>query len=221
MLQSSCFCYLWQFVFRADGVKNAPPSSYLAEFRTRPVIERRAASIHVHVDGENGPSISDVSSAALHAVSSLLEHVNGSQLGHIMRSCFDSLDQLKGWSHIEHCCWFTLKAAEWAQYQYRYAVPTWLVERLLESRDTTDTQQALTAMVATVFTSPVPLINLSTSDILTNLMMLLTRSISIDSNNAILPSLIKCISSLGRHVYYSDQIHDLAVRPRIYLYVRF
>lgn len=165
--------------------------------------------------------MSDVSSAALHAISSLLEHVNGAQLGHIMRSCFDSLDQLKGWSHIEHCCWFTLKAAEWAQYQYRYAVPTWLVERLLESRDTTDTQQALTAMVATVFTSPVPLINLSTSDILTNLMMLLTRSISFDSNNAILPSLIKCISSLGRHVYYSDQIHDLAVRPCIYLYVRF
>ncbi|KAJ3739525.1 hypothetical protein DFH05DRAFT_1513683 [Lentinula detonsa] len=198
---------------QAGGVKEAPMSPYLAEFRTRPIIERRAASIHIHVDGENGPSMADVSSAALRAISSLLEHVNGSQLGYIMRSSFDSLDQLKGWSHIDRCCWFTLKTAEWAQYQYRYAVPTWLVERLLESQDApkaTDMQQALTAMVSTVFNSPVPLINLSTSDILTNLMTLLMRRISIDLNDSILPSLIKCISSLGRHVYYSDQIHDLA-----------
>ncbi|KAJ3812144.1 hypothetical protein F5876DRAFT_38037 [Lentinula aff. lateritia] len=194
-------------------VKDASLSPYLAEFRTRPVIERRAASIHIHVDGENGPSMSDVSSAALRAFSSLLEHVNGSQLGHIMRSSFDGLDELKGWSHIDHCCWFTLKTAEWAQYQYRYAIPTWLVERLLESQDaskTTDMQKALTAMVTTVFNSPVPLINLSTSDILTNLMSLLVRRISVDFNHAIIPSLIKCIASLGRHVYYSDQIHDLA-----------
>ncbi|KAJ4001786.1 hypothetical protein F5050DRAFT_1890936 [Lentinula boryana] len=198
---------------QAGGVKEAPMSPYLAEFRTRPIIERRAASIHIHVDGENGPSMADVSSAALRAISSLLEHVNGSQLGHIMRSSFDSLDQLKGWNHINHCCWYTLKTAEWAQYQYRYAVPTWLVERLLESQDApkaTDMHQALTAMVSTVFNSPVPLINLSTSDILTNLMTLLMRRISIDLNDSILPSLIKCISSLGRHVYYSDQIHDLA-----------
>ncbi|KAF8826891.1 hypothetical protein HHX47_DHR5000581 [Lentinula edodes] len=198
---------------QAGSVKDASMSPYLAEFRTRPVIERRAASIHIHIDGENGPSMSDVSSAALRAFSSLLEHVNGSQLGHIMRSSFDSLDELKGWSHIDHCCWFILKTAEWAQYQYRYAIPTWLVERLLESQDaskTTDMQKALTAMVTTVFNSPVPLINLSTSDILTNLMSLLVRRISVDFNHAIIPSLIKCISSLGRHVYYSDQIHDLA-----------
>ncbi|KIK67981.1 hypothetical protein GYMLUDRAFT_36788 [Collybiopsis luxurians FD-317 M1] len=197
---------------QAESVKDTPMSPYLAEFRTRPAIERRAASIHIHVDGENGPSMSDVSSAALHAIFSFLAHVNGSQLGHIMRSSFDSLDQLKGWNRLDHCCWFTLKSAEWAQYQYRYAVPTWLVERLSESQDTpktTEMQQALTAMIATVFTSPVPLINLSTSDILTNLMTLLLRRISIDLNDPILPSLIKCISSLGRHVYYSDQIHDL------------
>ncbi|KAJ3778916.1 hypothetical protein FB446DRAFT_267845 [Lentinula raphanica] len=198
---------------QAGSVKDTPMSPYLAEFRTRPIIERRAASIHLHVDGENGPSMSDVSNAALRAISSLLEHVNGSQLGHIMRSSFDSLDQLKGWSHIDRCCWFALKTAEWAQYQYRYAVPTWLVERLLENQDAakaSDMQQALTAMVSTVFNSPVPLINLSTSDILTNLMTLLIRRVSFDYNDALLPSLIQCISSLGRHVYYSDQIHDLS-----------
>ncbi|KAF9076803.1 hypothetical protein BDP27DRAFT_1442186 [Rhodocollybia butyracea] len=198
---------------QAEVAKDAPMSLYLAEFRTRPVLERRAASIHIHVDGENGPSMSDVSGAALYAISSLLEHVNGGQLGHIMRSSFDSLDQLNGWNLIEHCCWFIEHCCRFTEYQYRYAVPTWLVERLLESQDTpkaTDMQQALITMVATVFNSPVPLINLSTSDILANLMTLLLRRISIDSKDALLPSLIKSISSLGRHVYYSDQIQDLA-----------
>ncbi|KAF5390722.1 hypothetical protein D9757_002661 [Collybiopsis confluens] len=198
---------------QAEGIKDTPKSPYLAEFRTRPTIERRAASIHIHVDGENGPSKSDVSNAALHAFSSFLSHVNGSQLGHIMRSSFDSLDRLNGWSHVDHCCWFALKSAEWAQYQHRYAVPTWLVERLSETQDTSNTtemQHTLTAMVANVFNSPVPLINLSTSDILTNLLSLLLRRVSMDCNDAIIPSLIQCVSSLGRHVYYSDQIHDLA-----------
>ncbi|KAJ7068417.1 hypothetical protein C8F01DRAFT_1364767 [Mycena amicta] len=201
---------------QAEAVKDAPISPYLAEFRTRPAMERRAASIHVHIDGEAGPSMSEVSSAALRAMFSLLEHANGSQLGYIMRASLDTLDEAaepKKWSQVEHCCWLAKQVAEWAQYQYRYAIPTWLVERLVEHQEapTTGTMHtALAAMVTAVFDSPTPLVNLSTSDVVSNLMNLLLRRTSISPDDRLLPALVECISSLGRHVYYSDQIQDLA-----------
>lgn len=201
-------------------VKDAPISPYLAEFRTRPAIERRAASIHVHIDGDNGPSISDVSDAALRALFSLLNHANGAQLGFIMQSLFDNLDQVNGWQSLNHCCWFAQKIAEWAQYQYRYVIPTWLVDRLLAYQDTPDINPlhiALIAMVTAVFSSPTPLINLSSSDIMSNLLTLLLRRISIHPQDVALPALVECISSLGCHVYYSDQIQDLAVSHPIHI----
>lgn len=202
-------------------MKDAPISPYLAEFRTRPAIERRAASIHVHVDGEAGPDTSEVSSAALRSLFSLLEHANANQLGHIMRASLDTLDipskdrpQSKSWDQVEHCCWIAKKTAEWAQYQYRFAIPTWLVERLVENPEVTPTthmQKTLAAMVTAVFNSSTPLVNLSTSDIVSNLINLVVRRTSIHPDDDLLPALVECISSLGRHVYYSDQIQDLAV----------
>lgn len=199
---------------QASAVKDTPSSPYLAEFRTRPALERRAASIHVHVDGDKGPSTSDVSDVSLHALFSLLNHANGAQLGYIMQSTFDNLDELQGWSRVKHCCWFAQKTAEWAQYQYRYVVPTWLVERLLSQQDATANSHplstALTAMITSVFSSPTPLINLSSSDILSNLLTLLLRNISTNPDDPSLPALVECTSSLGCHVYYSDQIQDLA-----------
>ncbi|KAK7060498.1 plasma membrane localization protein [Paramarasmius palmivorus] len=198
---------------QANGIRDAPISPYLAEFRNRPALERRAASIHLHIDGENGPTISDVCSAALRTLFSLLQHINGQQLGHIMRSSFDNLDEMKGWGQRDHCCWLSQKIAEWSQYQYRYAVPTWLVERLTEVQDAPqvdDMHKVLIAMITTVFNSPTPLINLSTSNVLTNLMTVLIRRVSADPDDEVPPALVECISSLGRHVYYSDQIQDLA-----------
>ncbi|KAL1701628.1 hypothetical protein EV121DRAFT_262884 [Schizophyllum commune] len=198
---------------QAHHIKESPISPYLAEFRTRPTMERRAASIHLHIDGERGPSNKDVSNAALHALSSLLDHVNGGQLGYIMRSAFDNLDGLNGWIQKEHCCWLAQKTADWARYQYRYAVPTWLVERLLESQETptaTPQHTALVSMITTVFSSPTPLINLSTSDIISNLITFLIKRTHVNAHDTLLPSLVECISSLGCHVYYADQIQDLA-----------
>lgn len=195
-------------------MKDDSISPYLAEFRTRPAIERRAASIHIHIDGDKGPSADEVSGACLRALYSLLEHVNGYQLGQIMRSSFDNIEALNSWSHTEQCCWFALKAAEWAQYQYRYAVPTLLVDRFLEGQDTPKSSamyMALGNMVATVFNSSIPVISLATSDILSNLMAVVVRRTATDAKDELLPVLVNCISSLGRHVYYSDQIQDLSV----------
>ncbi|KAG1752645.1 uncharacterized protein EDB91DRAFT_1243408 [Suillus paluster] len=197
----------------AEAIKSNATSIYLAEFRSRPVLERRAASIHAHVDGESGPSSSDVLDTSLRALQHMIQHSNGAQMGFLMQATFEGLGDLKLWEKLDQCRWLAQRACEWAQYQYRYAVPTRLVEQLLSIQDSpicTAQHKALAAMVPAVFTSPVPLVNLSTSDIISNLITLVLRRVSIDPHDALLPSLVECISSLGAHVYYSDQIQDLA-----------
>ncbi|KAG6821583.1 hypothetical protein H0H93_000092 [Arthromyces matolae] len=193
-------------------VKETPSSAYLAEFRTRPAVERRAASIHIHIDGDKGPSMADVSNASLRALYSMVSHANGAQLAIVMHSAFDSINDAQAWNDVPHCCWLSQKMAEWSQYQYRFAVPTWLVERLCRSPDVPSPviyHPTVAEMATEIFSSPIPLINLSTSDITSSLIALLLRRIESDPNDALLPVLIRCLSSLGRHVYYSDQIQDL------------
>ena len=190
-----------------------PTSSYISEFRTRPVLERRAASIHIHVDGEQGPSMAEVAGATLRALSSLLSQSNGSQVGMVLQATLDSLGQYNGWSSTEHCCWIAQKAVEWTQYQYRYAIPSRLIERLSEIQEgpnSASERRALAAMVKSVFSSPTPLVNVSTSDILSALMTLVLQRVAIDSDELVIPDLVDCIGSLGTHIYYADQIQDLA-----------
>ncbi|KAG1840083.1 hypothetical protein DFJ58DRAFT_858586 [Suillus subalutaceus] len=190
----------------AEAIKSNATSIYLAEFRSRPVIERRATE-------ENGPSSSDVLNTSLRALQHMIQHSNGAQIGLLMQATFEGLGDLKVWEKLDQSRWLAQKACEWAQYQYRYAVPTRLVEQLLLIQDSsicTAQHRALATMVPAVFTSPVPLVNLSTSDIISNLITLVLRRVSIDPQDALLPSLVECISSLGAHIYYSDQIQDLA-----------
>lgn len=155
----------------------------------------------------------DVANATLRALSCLFGQSNGTQVGQVLQAAFESLEQNRGWSEIEHCCWFAQKAVDWTQYQYRYAVPTRLVERLTEEQDAPvplPLHLALAAMIKTVFISPTPLVNLSTSDIIANLMTVVLRRVAIDPEDSLLPCLVECIAALGTHVYYADQIHDLA-----------
>lgn len=157
--------------------------------------------------------MTDVSNACLRALSSLFDHSNGAQVPYVVQAALNSLDERNGWSKIEHCRWFAGKATEWTQYQYRYAVPTRLVERLQEDQDmpvTTPLHNALAAMITTVFTSPTPLVNLSTSDIISNLITIVLRRAAMDPADSLILDLTECIASLGTHVYYADQIHDLA-----------
>ncbi|KAG2063841.1 hypothetical protein BDR04DRAFT_1111011, partial [Suillus decipiens] len=196
-----------------EAIKSNATSIYLAEFRSHPVIERRAASIHARVDGESGPSSSDVLNTSLRALQHMIQHSNGVQMGLLMQATFEGLGDLKVWEKLDQSRWLAQKACEWAQYQYRYAVPTRLVEQLLLIQDSsvcTAQHRALATMVPAVCTSPVPLVNLSTSDIISNLITLVLRRVSIDPQDALLPSLVECISSLGSHIYYSDQNQDLA-----------
>lgn len=199
--------------YSTSAIKDNTPSVYMEEFRARPPDQRRAASIHVHVDGQSGPSSADVLSASLRAFSLLLQHSNAAQIGLIMQAAFETMDDQQLWDRVDQCRWVARKVCEWTQYQYRYAVPSRLVERLLETQDTpvsTHQQRTLTKMLTTVFTSPIPLVNLSTSDIVSNLVTLVLRRVSVNADNDLLPLLVESIGSLGTHVYYADQIQDLA-----------
>ncbi|EKM59162.1 uncharacterized protein PHACADRAFT_181156 [Phanerochaete carnosa HHB-10118-sp] len=194
-------------------VKTQPNSPYLSDFRNRPTMERRATSIHLHVTGQTGPSHRDVANAAMRALSALFEHSNGSQAGVSIQAAIDSLSEIDAWDKPEHCRWFAVRAAEWTQYQYRYGIPTRLVECLVQDQDapqTTGRHSTLAAMITAVFTSPIPLVNLSTSDIISSLISVILRRVAKDPDDALLPALVETIASLGTHVYYTDQIQDLA-----------
>ncbi|PIL37037.1 hypothetical protein GSI_00729 [Ganoderma sinense ZZ0214-1] len=194
-------------------IKEQPNSPILDEFRSRPTLERRAASIHLHIDGDAGPTSADVANTALRATSSLLSHTNGFQASAVVKASLDTLDEMGGWDKVDHCRWLAERSAEWTQYQYRYGIPTRLVECLAECQDAlqpTARHSTLAAMVTTVFTSPTPLVNLSTSDIISSLISITLRRLAVSSEDSLLPALVECISSLGTHVYYADQIQDLA-----------
>jgi len=129
-----------------------------------------------------------------------------------MKAAMASLDEIRGWEKADHCCWFAGKATEWTQYQFRDAIPTRLIDRLQREQDvptTTTLHTTLTEMITTVFTSPTPLV-MSTSDVISNLISLVLRRAAIDPHDSLLQALTKCIGALGTHVYYADQIHDLA-----------
>jgi hypothetical protein len=176
------------------------------------VVERRAASIHLHIDGERGPSRTDVSNACLRSLSHLFDHSSGGQVALVTQAAMISLDDIKGWEKVDHCRWFAGKATEWTQYQFRDAIPTQLIDRLKREQDvptTTAPHIALAAMIKTVFTSPTPLV-MSTSDVISNIVTLVLRRAAINPTDPLLFALTECIGALGTHVYYADQIHDLA-----------
>ncbi|OCB87558.1 hypothetical protein A7U60_g5464 [Sanghuangporus baumii] len=200
--------------YESEYDRISPPlGTFLADFRSRPLLERRAASIHLRIDGDEGPTSGDVASAALKAFACLLSQSNGGQVSVVMQAALDSLGLHDGWKHINHCCWFTRKAIEWTQYQYRFAVPARLIDRLMEAQEDSrpsDLHKTLAAMIKAAFTAPVPLVNLSTSDVCSNLTALILRRIAINPNDDLLPDLVGCVGALGMHIYYADQIHDLA-----------
>lgn len=149
----------------------------------------------------------------MRALACLFNQSNGSQVGHVLRALFDSLGLQNGWIKVGHCCWLAQKAVEWTRYQYRFAIPVRLVDRLVEAQDDpspSDMHKALAMMIKTVLTAPTPLVNLSTSDICSSLTALVLRRVVINPHDNLLPALVDCMGALGSHIYYADQIHDLA-----------
>ncbi|KAG8743360.1 plasma membrane localization protein [Ceratobasidium sp. 414] len=193
---------------------NGVSSPFLTEFQPqRPPAERKAASIHVHVDGEKGPSKSDVVNLSLRDLQALFSPSNPTQLGHVMQAIFRHADAAQLWSNVEWCCWLADTITNWTQFPYRYVTPTRLIELLVSVRDEpvpTAQHTTLVSMITTVLSSPNHIINLSTGDVVSNLVQVILRRVAIDPMDGLLPALVACTAALGTHIYYSDQIQDLA-----------
>lgn len=190
---------------------DASPSPFFSEFTTkRPVNDRRAPSLHAHIPGEKGPENTDVLSAALRTLHDLVDQCHTNQVSQVLDAVFAYLDK-HGWSDVEWCCWLAERITNSTMLQYRFVVPTRIAEALSELPDSQPTHKHMTlmSMLITILNSNISLVGLGVSDLLNNLTTLVARRVRLHREDAMLPPLVHCISSLGTHIYYADQINDI------------
>lgn len=202
---------------KEDSSKKSPVggdnvSPFFREFAVRkPINDRRAPSLHEHVPGEKGPGSEDVRSAALRCFYDLIGECQASQANTVLDVCFGFLDKT-GWSDVERCCWLAERLTAAMLLQSRFVVPTRLVELLVNLPDDsppTQKHSSVLAMITTILSSNVSLVGLAITDILASLLSVIIRRVGVDSRDALLPALVQCVSSLGTHIYYADQINDI------------
>ncbi|WVQ74798.1 hypothetical protein IAR50_004404 [Cryptococcus sp. DSM 104548] len=189
------------------------PSPFFSEFAAvkGPIAHRKAPSLHAHIPGEKGPSGTDVLSAALRSFHALVQQCNVAQASLVIDRAGEFLDKSNGWQDSERCCWLSERLTAWISLQYRFVVPTRLVEVLIDLQDTAPTPKhtSALAMVSTILTSTTSLVGLGVSDLLQNFISLIIRRIHLSPLDALLPPLVQCVGSLGTHIYYADQINDI------------
>ena len=193
----------------------------------KPISARRAHSISGVVAGEKGPFSEDVVSAALGVLQTLVRHGDA---GHVQAIVTHAISWMDGksalpipapadgraakshWDNTEWSCWLAQSLGSWAAVQYRYVVLTTFVEHLVDVCEGQATQKhlSLIEMSRTMLTGQLSLFGLSTSDLLSSLAGLAVRRVYRDTRDSLLPPLVDCISGLGTHIYYADQINDIA-----------
>lgn len=199
-----------------------------AEFNIskKPLAIRRTRSISAHVAGEKGPSSEDVISASIGTLRGLLRHADATQVQSVVQNVIVWLDNksalsipaptdgrqvVSQWEDTEWCCWLAQSLCSWTLLQYRFVVLDTLVDHLVENCEgkATTKHLSLIQMSRSILTGQLSLIGLSTSDTLSNLSALAVRRVYKDTRDSLLPPLVDCISGLGTHVYYADQINDI------------
>ncbi|GMK59125.1 hypothetical protein CspeluHIS016_0701400 [Cutaneotrichosporon spelunceum] len=173
---------------------------------------RAPASLSEHVVGEKGPTSDDVTSAAFRCLYEFVAECHTSQASHVLDVVLTYFDKRGAWRDVERCCAIAESLAQAMQLQSRFVVPTRLVELLVNMPDDqppSDKHMSILAMVTTVLTSSVSLVGLAVTDILSSLISVIERRVALDANDALLTPLVGCVSALGTHIYYVDQINDI------------
>ena len=193
---------------------DATPSPFFSEFSARRpnANHRRAPSLHAHIPGEKGPTSSDVLAATLQSLDALVRQCTVDQASQVIDSILLYFDR-SGISDVPRSSWLADRLTALIQLQYRFVVPTHLIE-ILADIDTKDLepsakQVVVLSMATTVLSSSVPLNGLGVVDLVNNLVALIIRRIHISQTDALIPPLVQCITSLGTHIYYADQINDI------------
>ncbi|KAJ1025698.1 hypothetical protein NDA18_004036 [Ustilago nuda] len=213
---------------RSESNKASEGEPTYAEFNIskKPLAIRSTRSISAHVAGEKDPSSEDVVSASIETLRGLLHHADATQVQSVVQNVIVWLDNksalsipapsdgrqaVSQWEDTDWCCWLAQSLCSWTPLQYRFVVLDTLVDHLVENCEgkAITKHLSLIEMSRSILTGKLSLIGLSTSDTLSNLSALAVRRVYKDTRDSLLPPLVDCISGLGTHVYYADQINDI------------
>jgi hypothetical protein len=167
-------------------------------------------------DSEKGVSYKDVASSAMGNLYAILHNGDGSNVRIAVNVFIDYLNGRQGtprqWENKDWCCWITESLCSWTALQYRFIFLTQLVEHLVDESEgpAQDKHFTLIAMINTLLASKLSMIGLSTSDTANNLLGYAVRRVHFAENDVLVVPLVYCISALATHVYYADQLNDMA-----------
>lgn len=200
----------------ATNVSQGSPTYADYAAKRRPVASRRVPSLAGPLGEEKGPTSENVTSAAMGTLQTLLHNGDASHVQTIVASVVKFLDGKTGlapqWINREWCSWLARAICQFTALQYRFVVLTAFVEFLIEDADGKIEEKhfTLVAMITQLLNGDLSMIGLSTSDTANNLLGLVVRRIHTNPQDTILPALVECISALGTHIYYADQLNDMA-----------
>jgi hypothetical protein len=172
--------------------------------------DRRAPSIRGFATDEKAPESATILRLALRSLYDLVAQCQTAQLSSLVDALFEHLDKA-GWQDEEMCCWIAEQLTSGAMLQYRYVIPTRLVELIVAMGDIAPgpKQTTILAMIMSVINSDISLVGLGVIYILDSLVGLTIRRIRCHAQDALLPQLVECISSLATHIYYPEQVNEI------------
>ena len=172
--------------------------------------DRRTPSIRGYATDEKAPDSATILRLALRSLYDLVAQCQTAQLSSLVDGLFEHLDKA-GWQDEEMCCWIVERLTDGAMLQYRYVIPTRLVELIVAMGDIAPgpKQTTILAMIMSVINSDISLVGLGVIYILDSLVGLTIRRVRCHAQDALLPQLVECISSLATHIYYPEQVNEI------------
>lgn len=167
-------------------------------------------------DTEKSVSGQDVTSAAMGNLHTAIHNGDASHVQSFVTVLIDFFNGKTGlgrqWGSQKWCCWISQSLCSWTALQYRFIIPTNLIEYLADDVDAPVEQKhhTLVAIITTLLSGKLSMIGLSTSDAANNLLGFAVRRVHNEVKDPLLPPLVGAVGALGTHIYYADQLNDLA-----------
>jgi hypothetical protein len=184
-----------------------------------PLADRRARSIRVtkrSFSDDKGPEARDVALSALRIFRSLFRLAHNVQIGHALEATVEFLDAHDNgifWTNPDWCCWLAESMTKWTHLQYRFVLLGFFIDQLVAlgpQSGASPKQATLTLIVKTILTSRASLVGLAIGDVLAQLIGLIIRRARLAPHDPLIQPLVECVIGLAAHVYYADQICDIA-----------
>ncbi|TIA96521.1 hypothetical protein E3P94_03251 [Wallemia ichthyophaga] len=180
----------------------------LLEHRVLPCISNK-------VDDRNTDDVL-LATIALRVYRTIYAHsATGRWISMCTKPTLDSFDKHKRWREVEWVCWVLAHALQWTPAHYAAYIPTTILDMLIESQDTfptTTKQSGYLHILTHLFTRESTVNGLQVLATLDRLLAFLVRRFRLDGQDALGPMTIAAVGALAKHLYYADQISDMAGR---------